>query len=317
MKSIPVLLLIAILFSVQNNALGQASGKGEVGYAVYYADYLDGRKTSNGEIYRKNQYTCAHKVHPFGTLLRVTRLDNGKSVRVRVNDRGPFGEGLAVDLSRIAASDIGLLRDGKTRVSVEVAGFSQYNPKPAANTRELASSYRRSEGYSPNPYSNRSQQQPANPGPASYGNDVFTAKSGNTSYPNIYRSQSVTDSRNRNSRNTGGYATDLSRRGSVDNTPTSYDSDGITFGSSPRNNPSVSGIAIQLGAFTNASNATRQLNSIRNQGLNDAYIVQRRSGNKTFNKIVVGPFNNRSDAQIYLQNTVRNRFRLDGYIIGL
>ena len=315
MNSTPFLFLIAIAFCLHAELPGQTSRSGEAGYAVYYADYLDGRKTSNGEIYRKNQYTCAHKVHPFGTLLRVTRLDNGKSVVVRVNDRGPFGEGLVVDLSRIAASDIGLLRDGKTRVNVEVAGFSNYNPKPAAGARDIASTYRRNEEYSPDPYYDRSRREAQSQAPSSYGNDVFTSKSGNTSYPNIYRSESVTDYRNRNTTTNRNYGADLSERRGTGDLPSSYDNQAVY--SSSQRRTSVSGVAIQLGAFGNASNANRQLQNIRRQGLSDAYIVQRRSGTKTLNKIVVGPFNNRSDAQIYLQNTVRSRYRMDGYIVTL
>lgn len=91
----------------------------EYGKAGYYSDSLHGRKTANGEKYDKAAFTCAHKTLPFGTKLRVTRLDNKKSVIVRVNDRGPFTEGFVVDLSRKAAESISLIRDGVTRVRIE------------------------------------------------------------------------------------------------------------------------------------------------------------------------------------------------------
>ncbi len=92
----------------------------EMGKAGYYADSLHGRKTASGEKYDKNDFTCAHKSLPFGTKVRVTRLDNKKTVVVRVNDRGPFVDGFVVDISRAAAEEIGLVRDGVTRVKVEV-----------------------------------------------------------------------------------------------------------------------------------------------------------------------------------------------------
>lgn len=92
----------------------------EYGKAGYYADSLQGRKTASGEKYDKNDYTCAHKSLPFGTKVRITRLDNKKSVVVRVNDRGPFVDGYVTDVSRKAAEDIGLVRDGITRVKLEV-----------------------------------------------------------------------------------------------------------------------------------------------------------------------------------------------------
>lgn len=103
----------------------------EVGKAGYYADSLHGRKTASGEKYDKNEFTCAHKSLPFGTKVRVTRLDNKKSVVVRVNDRGPFVDGFVVDISRSAAEQIGLVKDGVTRVKVEVV-------EAAANARVAA-----------------------------------------------------------------------------------------------------------------------------------------------------------------------------------
>lgn len=98
--------------------------KEEYGKAGYYADSLHGRKTASGEKYDKYEYTCAHKTLAFGTKIKVTRLDNNKSVIVRVNDRGPFVEGYVVDISRAAAEDIGLIKIGVTRVKVEIVGAS-------------------------------------------------------------------------------------------------------------------------------------------------------------------------------------------------
>jgi len=92
----------------------------EFGKANYYADSLHGRKTSSGEKYDKNELTCAHKSLPYGSKVKVTRLDNKKSVIVRVNDRGPFKEGYVIELSRRAAEVVDLVRDGSASVRVEV-----------------------------------------------------------------------------------------------------------------------------------------------------------------------------------------------------
>lgn len=97
-----------------------AVNKEEYGKAGYYADSLHGRKTASGEKYDKFDFTCAHKTLAFGTKIRVTRLDNKKSVVVRVNDRGPFVEGYVTDISRAAAEEIGLIKIGVTRVKIEV-----------------------------------------------------------------------------------------------------------------------------------------------------------------------------------------------------
>lgn len=80
------------------------------GLACYYSDFFDGRKTANGEIFRQKALTAAHLTLPFGTWLEVTSVATGKSVIVRVNDRGPFSEKFVIDLSREAARVIGVDR---------------------------------------------------------------------------------------------------------------------------------------------------------------------------------------------------------------
>jgi len=91
----------------------------EVGLASYYADRFHGRKTASGERYDMNARTCAHPTAPFGTRLRVTVLETGRSVVVTVNDRGPFVKGRVVDLSRAAARSLGIVERGLARVRVE------------------------------------------------------------------------------------------------------------------------------------------------------------------------------------------------------
>lgn len=90
----------------------------ETGKASYYADKYDGRKTSSGETFRQSKYTAAHKTLPFGTKVTVKNLSNGKKVTVRVNDRGPFVAGRIIDLSKVAASDIGLVQAGVAKVKI-------------------------------------------------------------------------------------------------------------------------------------------------------------------------------------------------------
>ncbi|WP_439505189.1 septal ring lytic transglycosylase RlpA family protein [Sediminibacterium sp.] len=90
----------------------------ESGVASYYADKYDGRKTSNGEIFRQRKLTAAHKTLPFGTKVKVTNLSNGQSVKVRINDRGPFIQGRIIDLSKKAAKKIDLVNTGVTKVTI-------------------------------------------------------------------------------------------------------------------------------------------------------------------------------------------------------
>ncbi len=97
----------------------------EFGKCGYYADSFQDRPTANGEKYDKNALTCSHKSLPFGTRIRVTRLDNQKSVVVRVNDRGPYIEGYVVDVSGEAARQLDLLKAGTARVKVEILDSSE------------------------------------------------------------------------------------------------------------------------------------------------------------------------------------------------
>lgn len=92
------------------------------GKASYYADSLAGRKTGSGEPYDPKAFTAAHRVLPFGTWVEVRRKD-GRSVRVRINDRGPFaGRGRVIDLSRAAAEQLGMIREGVVDVDIYTIG---------------------------------------------------------------------------------------------------------------------------------------------------------------------------------------------------
>lgn len=90
------------------------------GKASYYADKFDGRQTSSGETFRNNRLTAAHKSLPFGTLVRVTNLKNNKQVVVRINDRGPYIAGRVIDLSKKAAEEIDMIKNGVVEVKLEV-----------------------------------------------------------------------------------------------------------------------------------------------------------------------------------------------------
>ncbi len=88
------------------------------GYASYYSGKLHGRKTANGERYDQHSLTAAHRSLPFGTIVVVQNLKNGRSVQLRINDRGPFVRGRIIDISYAAAKKLGMIRDGIVRVRV-------------------------------------------------------------------------------------------------------------------------------------------------------------------------------------------------------
>ncbi len=94
----------------------------ELGRASYYHSRFHGSRTASGERYDETRLTAAHRTLPFGTRVRVTNLDNGRSVVVTIVDRGPFTRGRVIDVSRRAARKLGFLRDGTARVTLEVLG---------------------------------------------------------------------------------------------------------------------------------------------------------------------------------------------------
>ena len=99
----------------------------EEGVASWYGDPFNGRRTSNGEVYDMHQFTAAHRTLPFGAIVRVTNLRNGKQTEVRITDRGPFVANRVIDLSLSAAQSIDMVGTGTASVRVEV--LSGPNPQ--------------------------------------------------------------------------------------------------------------------------------------------------------------------------------------------
>ncbi|MCP2044464.1 septal ring lytic transglycosylase RlpA family protein [Pontibacter sp. HSC-36F09] len=107
-------LILVFLFSFNaNTALYSADGK-----ASYYADRMHGHRTANGERYDKTQLTAAHATLPFNTYIQVTNVRNGKKVIVRINDRMAHSRHRIIDLSRAAAQEIELIREGIASVQL-------------------------------------------------------------------------------------------------------------------------------------------------------------------------------------------------------
>lgn len=94
-----------------------------LGFASWYGGKFHGRLTSSGEVFDTNDMTAAHRTLPFGTVVKVTNQDNGKSTLVKINDRGPFVEGRIIDLSRAAAEQLDMVGPGVAHVSLDIVNF--------------------------------------------------------------------------------------------------------------------------------------------------------------------------------------------------
>ena len=97
----------------------------ETGLASWYGPRFHGKRTASGEVFNQENFTAAHRTLPWGSRVKVTNLANGKSVQVRINDRGPFGKGRIIDVSRAAARVLGIVGSGITAVRIECLSDSE------------------------------------------------------------------------------------------------------------------------------------------------------------------------------------------------
>jgi rare lipoprotein A len=147
-----ILVVLALMFALDTNAGAALAGEGDQprakrvarvqsGYATFLAKSFHGDESASGEIFDRRKLVAAHRSLPFGTRVRVTNLENGRSVDVRIIDRGPYGqnfrEGTIIDLSRAAATRLDMIEDGQVRVKVRVlrVGDEGYrSPRERART---------------------------------------------------------------------------------------------------------------------------------------------------------------------------------------
>jgi rare lipoprotein A len=112
------------------------SGKADfrqVGTASWYGPGFHGRETASGERFDQNKLTAAHRSLPLDTVVKVTNLDNGKAVKVSINDRGPYAGKRVIDLSRAAARKLDMTDDGTARVRIEVAELPGSNDQASSD----------------------------------------------------------------------------------------------------------------------------------------------------------------------------------------
>ncbi|MEQ8706225.1 MAG: septal ring lytic transglycosylase RlpA family protein [Phaeodactylibacter sp.] len=329
-----------------------SSNGSETGTAVYYADYLHGRITAMGEVYRREAYTAAHKTYPKGTLLKVIRLDNGLSTIVRVNDRGPFVEDVLIDLSKAAAMDIGLLKDGRAQVRIEPVGHSDQNPRGGQIAQQTTSRSAAPSAYSnysstqrPVAYSSSSYepQYPAAATRNSYSRsgaatEPYTAKGGTTRYSaynsappagQAYSNNAYNQPPQAGSTYTEPYASNqfTAKGGSPVSQPASY---GQVSGGLASRAPGAAAASVSRPPANTTANALPrgtqgyavQVGSYRNNE-NAARQVQELQSKGLTNvfimnanglqKVIIAPFPQKAEAQNYLDG-LRRSFLMDGLV---
>ena len=139
---IKIVLFVAVILAFVN-VHAQKSSYDKTGIASFYANKFEGRTTANGEIYYHAKKTAAHRSLPFGSIVKVTNIENNKQVVVRINDRGPFVDNRIIDLSKSAAQDLGFVDKGLAKVRVELIASTDDLPDTRINphTKETKNIY--------------------------------------------------------------------------------------------------------------------------------------------------------------------------------
>jgi rare lipoprotein A len=246
----------------------------ETGIASWYGPDFHGKPTANGEVFDMNELTAAHRTLQLPSLVRVTNLDNGRSLVVRVNDRGPFARGRIIDLSRRAAQLLGFEQSGTAKVNIEVLGDE---------SRRLASLAKRMPG---------ADDEPVKAAPAGTVTvEALPAAGGGVAAPS-------------SASTSGAVPASSSKVAAASAAP-------IEAAPAPTGQVSVAsvkptGIFVQAGAFTSQSNAERL--SISLAGVGPTQIVQVRLGAQTFYRVRIGPAINVEDADRMLERVAAAGF---------
>lgn len=252
----------------------------ETGLGTYYADKYHGRPTASGELYDKFKFSAAHKTLPFGTMVRVTRLDNNRSVVVKVNDRGPFTPGRVIDVSRAAAEQLDLIRTGETRVRVEivqggtagqVAGGST-SSAPATTTSSI-----------PQPTTNY------DPGNRDLSGLPLRNFGGQQVSSNGQTPGSAPGTAQAESAQPGASA----MSGAAQYTPTFFQY--VAF------KRDVEGFAIQVGAFFNFYRLMEAMDQLSAKGVQNTILHSSLKDGEPVFRILIGPYANREEAKTVLR----------------
>lgn len=160
--------------AVSDDSAGSEEKYYQTGMASWYGREFQGKKTASGERFDMNDYTCAHRKLPFGTVLLVKNLDNGRTVKVRVNDRGPFKGDRILDLSYNAAKKVGMVAEGEAMIGITIlkkgdGTRSDTQVEGVVGTDELR-------GDAPNVRSSRTSDSGINAGAAE--NDAYVLQAG-------------------------------------------------------------------------------------------------------------------------------------------
>lgn len=293
-KRLNLSLLLALCFTV---ALSAQSNE-EWGIASYYHDSFHGKETAYGVKYDKKAMTAAHRELPYGTMVRVTRLDNNKSVVVKVTDKGPYKRGRVIDLSRTAAEQIGLIRDGLTEVKLEVVkrGAGQAKPAQKQNTRR-----KERQASVPENYDNVSRDRLV----TDAGKAPAPAKAQKTTTPSSENTTTVaTRPKGREDKSTA-------QAKLVGKEYQKYGLYKISI-----QEPGEKGYAVQVASLSNYENVFKQVADLQAKWFDNILISIEEGKRMPAYKILLGPFTEEAAAENYRKNLMK-KHKIKGFVVDL
>ncbi len=295
------------LFALVMTMCTTLEAQDNIGIASYYSDSFQGRETANGESYDKNKLTAAHKTLAFGTYVKVTRLDNKRSVTVRINDRGPYIRGRIVDLSRKAAEALDLINDGHANVKIEVVSAGEASAartnkapetsieapeieKPRIETASTPSSYEATPVEKKNPLLVTKAKAPAKP------KVVATTKPKPAAAPAQPAASEpfapgTTVVKGKDYKDFDLYKVQIMR-------------------------PERIGFGVQVASLTKYENVMKQVAELQEKFFKNVLVSIEPHGDKPIYKIILGPFPDAATAESYKKQLKRKK-KLNGFVVDL
>ncbi len=296
----PMHLLWLLLLSC--TALTAAAQQVEYGEATYYSDSFQGRETAYGVKYDKNELTTAHKMYPFGTLLRVTRLDNKKSVIVKVIDRGPYTDGRVVDLSRKAAEKLDMIKDGVVKVKVEL---HEQAPKTSAATKPTTTTASTTADNAKPTRQPESYETGGNVAPARTVNNNRTT----TTAPITKPADSKTPEKEKTTQTATKPAAPTRLVGK------DYTQYGLYKIQLER--PERKGFGVQVAALTTYENMMQQIADLQAKSFTNILVsIEKDKNTKPMYKIILGPFDKEEQAASY-RSSLQKKYKMKGFVVNL
>lgn len=303
MKYISLLLVFFCSFSIAKISAQEE----EFGMASYYSDTFQGRNTAYGDTYDKNEMTCAHKRYPYGTRLRVTRLDNNQSVVVKVIDKGPFIKGRIVDLSYRAAERLGIIDMGDVKVKVEKISATKSAPvveAPPVIEETIT------EVEVPKVEDIAEEAEKATPAPAEIEKPIVENK---PEEPKIEPAPKEIEREVAEPKVTTPEVVAVQDRGEL--VGDDYTPYGLYKFALER--PKQEGYGVQVASLSNFDNVLKKVASLQAKWFTNILVsMEADAGGKNQYKVILGPFSTQKDAQYY-QRSLKTRYDISGFVLNL